>query len=292
MAVASGSGQTAAIPTTFAHPLVAVVKDAYGNPVPGVSVSFVAPASGASATVAGSPAVTDSDGQASVIAAAGTAAGSYIVVAAAANVTSAAAFTLTNTEALSLVLTTTRDVVDAFDGLTSLREAIAYANNHPGPDTITFDPAASDGRRRTIRLTGGPLVLTDPATSTIRGPGARRLTIEGDGRSRAFDIRGGSASLSGLTITGGRDDDGGGIRNDGGRLVLTGVTLRGNSARILGGGLFNDGTATLRHVTVTGNAASVGGGIANFGTLSLAHVTPRATTPASPAPCSTGAPRD
>ena len=58
--------------------------------------------------------------------------------------------------------------------------------------------------------------------------------------------------------------------------MLTGVALRGNSARILGGGLFNDGTATLRNVAVTGNSASVGGGIANLGTLSRAHVTPRA----------------
>ena len=141
MAVVSGSGQKAAIATGFAAPLVAVVKDAYGNPVPGVSVTFAAPASGASATLTGSPAVTGADGQASVTATANTTLGSYTVTASVDGVTTEANFALTNTEAPSLVLTTTRDVVDEFDDLTSLRAAIAYANSHPGPDTITFAPA-------------------------------------------------------------------------------------------------------------------------------------------------------
>ena len=75
-----------------------------------------------------------------------------------------------NTEAPSPVLTTHRDVVDAFDDLTSLQAAIVYANSHPGPDIITFDPLPSGKAPRTIKLTGGPLVLTDPATTTIIGP--------------------------------------------------------------------------------------------------------------------------
>jgi hypothetical protein len=190
-----------------------------------------------------------------------------------ATATSTAAVTANaNTETPSLKLTTPRDVVDAFDDLTSLREAIAYANRHPGPDTITFDPAVFGKRPRTIKLIGGPLVLTDPATTTILGTGATRLTIDGASRSRVFDVQGGSLVLSGLTITGGQADDGGGIRNDGGRLSLTRVVLCGNSARLLGGGLFNAGAATLTDVTVTGNAAQFGGGIANLGTLTWAHV--------------------
>jgi hypothetical protein len=168
-----------------------------------------------------------------------------------------------HTEAASLTVTTRSDVVDAFDDLTSLREAIAYANSHPGPDTITFDPAVFGKAPRTIRLSGGPLVLTDSATTRIVGPGARRLIFQGDGRSRVFEIRGGSAALSGLTVTGGRADRGGGIRNDGGRLVLSGVILRGNSARIRGGGLFNDGWTALSDVIIRGNTARAGGGLFN-----------------------------
>ena len=164
----------------------------------------------------GSPAVTGDDGQARVTATANSTLGSYIVVAAVPNVADAAAFTLANIEAPSLVVTTPRDVVDPFDGLTSLRDAIAYANSHPGPDTITFDPAVLGRRPVTILLTGGPLVLTDPATTTITGPGAKRLKFSGGGKSRVFDIQGGSLALSGVTIADGRADRGGGTPNQGG----------------------------------------------------------------------------
>ena len=275
VAVLSGSGQTPTVATGFAQPLVAVVKDAFGNPVPGVTVTFNAPAAGASATLTGSPAVTDADGQASVTATAGTVAGIYTVSASVAGVTTAAAFTLTNTEALSLRLTTHHDVVNEVDRLTSLREAIAYANSHPGPDTITFDPAVFGKARRMIKLIGGPLVLTDPATTTILGPGAKRLTISGGGQHRVIDVQRGSLALSGLTIAKGRADNGGGIRNQGGRLALTRVVLMGSKARLLGGGLYNDGIATLSGVTITGNAASLGGGLVNLGRLSVGELTVR-----------------
>ena len=44
MAVVSGSGQETTVATAFASPLVVVVNDSYGNPVPGTSVTFTAPA--------------------------------------------------------------------------------------------------------------------------------------------------------------------------------------------------------------------------------------------------------
>jgi fibronectin-binding autotransporter adhesin len=144
--------------------------------------------------------------------------------------------------------------------LTSLRAAIAYADSHPGPDTITFDPAPSGKKRRTIKLIGGPLVLTNPATTTIIGPGARRLLIQGDGKGPVFDIEGGSLALDGVTISGGRAVRGGGIRNNGGRLVLTDVVVRGNRARV-GGGLYNDSSAVLRDVVIRGNQARIGSGL-------------------------------
>jgi hypothetical protein len=146
------------------------------------------------------------------------------------------------------------------DGLASLRAAITYANSHTGPDTITFDPAVFAARPRTIRLIGGPLVLTDPATTTIVGPGAKRLTISGAGRSRVFDVEGGSLVLKGMTIRGGRAARGGGILNHAGTLMLDRVALRGNRARV-GGGLFNDGTTTLTHVVIRGNDARKGSGL-------------------------------
>src|SRR5205814_3986503 len=49
----SGTPQSATINTAFAAPLVATVKDAGGNPVAGVTVTFGVPGSGASGSFAG-----------------------------------------------------------------------------------------------------------------------------------------------------------------------------------------------------------------------------------------------
>ena len=198
--------------------------------------------------------------------------GSYAVNASTAGATSVG-FALTNTESQSLAVTTTADVVDAVDDLTSLREAIAFANSDPGPDTITLAPAFFGKSTRTMILTDGPLILTDPAMTTIRGPGAKLLTIRGNGKSRVFDIEGGSLTLSGLTVSGGHADIGGGLLNNG-ELVLDHVSIRGNSA-LDGGGLFNEGKAKLRDVTITRNGAVVGGGVVNVGSMSLHRVTIR-----------------
>jgi hypothetical protein len=62
-----GTPQTTAVNTAFANPLQATVRDSGGNPVPGVTVTFSAPTSGASGTFAGgvNTAATDSQGVAS-----------------------------------------------------------------------------------------------------------------------------------------------------------------------------------------------------------------------------------
>jgi hypothetical protein len=167
----SQSAQSAIIGTAFASPLVVVVTDAYGNVEPGVSVTFAAPASGATAALSSSTVVTDGNGRASVTATAGTTIGHYTVTASAAG-TSSASFSLTNAEVPSLVVNTTQDVVDNADGLTSLREAIAYADSLSGPATITFDPTVFS-TPQTITLTGGQLELSNTSgTETILGPGA------------------------------------------------------------------------------------------------------------------------
>jgi hypothetical protein len=59
-----GTPQSAVINTAFASSLQVMVKDVGGNPVPGVTVTFTAPGSGASGTFAGgaNTAVTNSSG--------------------------------------------------------------------------------------------------------------------------------------------------------------------------------------------------------------------------------------
>ena len=94
-----GTPQTTAINTAFAKPLQATVKDSFGNPVAGATVTFTAPTSGASGTFAGgvNTAKTNSAGVATstVFTANGTA-GSYAVTAKTGTVTTSPGFQLTN----------------------------------------------------------------------------------------------------------------------------------------------------------------------------------------------------
>jgi hypothetical protein len=90
----SGQGQSATVSTAFANPLIATVTDANSNPVQGVSVTFTAPASGASGTFANGTATetdtTDVNGNAtsSAFTANSTAGGPYNVVASSTGLTS------------------------------------------------------------------------------------------------------------------------------------------------------------------------------------------------------------
>ena len=272
--VTGSSPQTAAPGTVFKNPLVVMVTaNNPVEPVDGGMITFTAASAGGASSSLSAASATIADGQAAVTATANDKAGVYSVTATAGG-TASASFALTNGQTLtspgpiptpapspaSDPTTSAHDVVLDFYNLASLRAAIAYANNHAGPDTITFDSDTPGTRHRTIRLTGGPLVLTDSATTTIIGPGARRLTIQGDGKSRVFDIRGGSLALDGVTVSGGRANRGGGLFNDRGTVALDHVVLRGNQARV-GGGLYNNGAATLTDVVIRGNTARVGSGL-------------------------------
>jgi len=99
LAVAGGASQSAMANTAFAAPLTVQVEDAYGQPVAGVHVAFTAPATGASATLSATDAVTGSDGRASVSATANTQIGSYVVTAQVGGVAAQASFALSNVAA-------------------------------------------------------------------------------------------------------------------------------------------------------------------------------------------------
>src|SRR5207253_4752858 len=125
----------------------------------------------------------------------------------------------------TLTVTTPLDVVNATDGLLSLREAVLQANATNGADTIVV-PAGTytltrAGANDDAALTGD-LDLTGHVT--IQGAGAGATLIDAAGLDRVFHVLdGGNVILSGLTIQGGEADIGGGIFNDfsGNLLVLT-----------------------------------------------------------------------
>jgi hypothetical protein len=171
----------------------------------------------------------------------------------------------------------------------SLREAIIDANLSLGTaDTINL-PAGSYSLTQTgageDNAATGDLDIRDDLT--IAGTGA---TIDATGSGdRVFHVIGADGlpvvSMSGVTITGGLEDTGGGLRNDGGHVALTSTTVINNHASGSsgnGGGLYNiHGDVILIDSTVEYNSASSltaiengGGGIYNaYANLSIHNST-------------------
>ncbi len=271
--VANSTPQSTPFTTAFPNALaVTVAAKNQVEPVNGGIVSFAAPRSGASASLSATTA-NIVGGTASVTAVANSTLGQYVVIATTTE-GSPASLSLSNVEGPSLEVTTASDTVNPFDGLTSLREALAYAASLAdaptlvGPPTITFSPSVTG----TIQLKSG---LTISSNVTIIGPGASLLAVEplGSPNFTIFTVSaGGIASISGLTITDGKSPTGGGVHNDG-TLTLTNDTVAANSGAV-GAGVYNDGMATLTNDTFAQNSASTdGGGVYNLGTATLTNVT-------------------
>jgi hypothetical protein len=180
--------------------------------------------------------------------------------------------------ATSVMVNTTIDVVQAGDGVCSLREATLYANGTPEADCS----AAPASGTTTIKLPAGLYrlrgqVLTLTGSAALTGAGAATTTIDAAGASQVFFIQAAAdVAISGVTITGG----------------TSGQTTGTNPVFGLpGGGINNNGTLALERVIVTGNRTSPGatsdlctqieggcpggnggdgGGIDNAGTLTIA----------------------
>jgi hypothetical protein len=214
------------------------------------------------------------------------------------------------------------------DASCSLRDALLFAAA-AGSGDISFSStvfsAGNTAAENTINLAAPPNVIVPvpfiiPANTTITGPtigsGASRtnlVTIAGviggvnTNGSVTFEVKSGvtAASIIGLNLTGGQIAisnagsiaihrclithntsyvGGGGIYNSG-TMTVHHSTISDNTAGTLpqtnggssGGGIFNTGTLTIRASTISGNAASgttvYGGGIDNSGTLTVINST-------------------
>ncbi len=175
------------------------------------------------------------------------------------------------TESFSTVVNTLLDVIDDKDGLISLREAVTvYAAKG---DTVTFDPALVGG---TIVLAGSEIEITEEITIDASAIGG--ITVDGDGKSRIFNVDGQDAvtvTLKSLTITGGYELEGGGIFNDAyTTLNLFDCTVTGNTAMNYGGGIINSGTMSFTDCVISDNYSSYsGGGFYNYGDVTMTRVT-------------------
>ncbi len=177
------------------------------------------------------------------------------------------------TRADIITVTNTND-----SGSGSLRQALADANDG---DTINFDPSIYG---QTITLTSAELVID--RSVTISGPGAGSLAVDASAMQfdRVFHVMAGLAvSIEGLTITGGRAFDGGGIYNYQSTLTVSNCIVHDNHGAS-GAGIYNDarqGSATLTVLNsiITDNCACrdsysvAGGGMAGGGELTIVNTT-------------------
>ncbi len=181
-------------------------------------------------------------------------------------------------ETPSLIVTIAGDTVDAFDGETSLREAVAFANSNADASTITFDANLTG---MTLTLTGGELTLTEETTvdGDLNADDAADVTISGNDASRIFFVDPGvTATLNSLTLTGGSASGKGGAiySHFGSTLTIADTTLNGSYA-YGGGAIYGYGAAlTITDSLLTGNMAALdnGGAIhARYGTASITNTT-------------------
>ncbi len=162
----------------------------------------------------------------------------------------------------ALLVTTTKDVIDANDGKNSLREAMIYANQSGRACQITF----ADNVRGTIKL-GGDSLPALTGDCEIVGPGAAFLTLNANNQSGIFRIeKSANVTLLGLTLCGGNAGEsvgynGGAICSEG-ALTLRSSVLRDNHGNA-GGAIFNLGReVSIERCTFSGNIGNhVGGAI-------------------------------
>lgn len=179
---------------------------------------------------------------------------------------------------LSFEVTTAADAYDAHPGdgrcadrrgRCTLRAAVEEAAAQPPHTAVSITLPAG-----TYPLTLGSLDF-DGGPVSVSGAGARLAVIEAAGPFRVLEVgSAATATLSGVTITGGRagaGSYGGGALNTG-HLWIIDSTVMANRATA-GGGIANaGGTLTLSHSSVTGNHAPFygGGGIQNGGIRNVA----------------------
>ncbi len=166
----------------------------------------------------------------------------------------------------------------ACDADCSLREAVTAANSLIDADVVDFSVSVRGQLDLTMigDTSGGESALGLSANVAIQGPGANELALR---RSSSRDFRlfyvlpGVTASISGLTLSNGKLNGGGGILNSG-SLTIQNSILSSNSATADGGALYNLGTLTMTHSTLSGNIAMrYGGGFLNAGTMTVQNCT-------------------
>jgi hypothetical protein len=212
----AGTPQSATVNAAFGIALQATVKDRGGNPVSGVTVTFAAPSSGASATFGGSATVTtNATGIATAPAlTANGQAGSCAVTASVAGVTTPASFILTNLAgapaSVAATVGTPQSATVSAAFTTALQATVKDAGGNPlSGITVTFaapasGPSANFGGTATV-TTNTSGVATAPAMTANSQAGTYTVTasVSGVATPASFSLTnapatsGGTGTLSG-----------------------------------------------------------------------------------------------
>lgn len=189
-----------------------------------------------------------------------------------------------------IVVTTTDDALDAFDGLCSLREALHNANTNTQFSPVVDEcPAGSGIATDVIELaTGvtysltrvgldddaGDLDILDDPDLAAGIVDVELLGNSGDGTplisqsvaaERVLEIHGADVRINRVGLRDGEAELGGGIRNDGGSLHMFQSAAIFNSAGT-GGGIHSTGPLLIEGGGASYNTAGVvGGGVAQIG---------------------------
>jgi predicted outer membrane repeat protein len=281
-----GDNQSAALNTAFAIPLsVTLTPNDASEPIAGGKITFTPPASGATATISGSPVTLDASGTASVTATATGLPGSYNVIASAAG-TADVSFALSN---FSLYLHAipggaTSGYCESWANACELHYALTTATS--GQEIWvkagTHFPTSGTDRNATFQLKNGVTVYGGFAGAETsrdqRNPMVNIVTLSGDigvvgdASDNSFHVVTGAtgATLINVIISGGNASSGncpgtscgGGMYNyNGSNPTLMGVFINGNSAKTGGGGMYNDASSPqLLSVTFDGNSTQGLGG--------------------------------
>ena len=151
----------------------------------------------------------------------------------------------------------------------TLPGAVTAAKNDDENSAIVFDERVF-ADKQTITLAGNSLYVPEGQKLSITGPAAG-VIVFADLKSSVFNTaKGAEATLTGLTISGGKSIGNNSALGNDGTMTLTDMTFSGNT----NGAISNEGTMTIDNCLVTGNSdKSLGAGLQNTGKLTINNST-------------------
>ena len=133
----------------------------------------------------------------------------------------------------------------------SLREALTASNGSPTVDDLIVLPASATPYLNQYEELSFP--ISDAAE--VRGAGADRAVVEGDGKRPVFTTESPGVVIVGITIRGGN----GGIQNND-QLTLRRVSVEHNKANAAGGGIQTNGLLFVESSFLGFNVSTAGAG--------------------------------